>query len=80
MNTSVNKVLINDLNRRQLNRLRKKLRVEKYTDSCGRWFMKVYVKDFLVNDGIYDEYKLGAIRNTMLAMTLKDKKGETKCN
>lgn len=75
MNTSVNnKVLLNDLNRRQLNRLRKKLRVEEYMNSCGQTFMKVYVKDYEIFDGIYDEFKLGVIRNTMLAMTLKDKK------
>lgn len=74
MNTSVNKFLKNDLNNRQINRLRKKLRVEEYISSCGVIFMKIYVKDYQIYDGIGDTFVLNTVKNTMLAMTLKDKK------
>lgn len=39
-----------------------------YRDSCGQSFIKIFVKDIQVFDGLYDEYKISLVKTTIEAM------------
>lgn len=50
---------------------KKYYRDEVYLDSCGRTFIKIFVKDNQVFDGLYDEYKISLVKKTIESMRSK---------
>lgn len=52
---------------------KKYYREEEYRDSCGQNFLKIFVKDIEVFNGLYDEYKTSLVKRTIEAMKRKTK-------
>jgi hypothetical protein len=44
------------------------LKIKEYRDKYDEHYMKIYVNNQLVIEGIYDEYKIEAIRKTIIAL------------